>query len=63
VRARFQGSPRPVGGGRSYRPAGDAQAALERWWAEIARVFPRGAVPPGGTGGDAGREHTHGTRR
>lgn len=63
MRARFHGFPRPVGGGRYYRPAGDPQTALERWWAELARVFPRSAVPPGGADGDAARECTHGTRR
>lgn len=62
MRARFHVSPYLVGGGR-YLPGGDPQAAMERWWAELARVFPRGDAPPGGTGEDAAPEHTHGTGR
>ncbi|HYR07714.1 MAG TPA: hypothetical protein VEQ60_08090 [Longimicrobium sp.] len=36
-----------------YRAVTDPQAAMERWWAELARVFPRGAARAGDTGGDA----------
>jgi hypothetical protein len=47
MRARFHVSSYPLRG--RYRPAGDEQAAIERWWADLARVFPHD-VPPGDTG-------------
>jgi hypothetical protein len=57
MRARLRVSACPLGGGR-YRPGGDAQAAMERWWAELARVFARDGLPPG-HGGAAGPPRPH----
>jgi hypothetical protein len=51
MRARFHASPYRLDRGRYY-PVADPQAAMERWWAELARVFHHGELRPGGTGGD-----------
>lgn len=44
-----------------FRAGADEQAALERWWAQVERVFSRD-VPPAGerraAGGDAGDTRT-----
>jgi hypothetical protein len=51
MRVRFHVSASRLARGR-YRPVTDPQAAMERWWAELARVLHQGGVRPGGTGGD-----------
>jgi hypothetical protein len=50
MRARFHVSPYRLVRGL-YRPTTDPQAAMERWWAELARALHHGDVQPGGTGG------------
>lgn len=44
-----------------YRAAADPQVAMERWWAELARVFHRDDVRPGDTGdtGKPARQSAH----